>query len=478
MTRVSKSRPAADRSASRMRGCFWVKSALLVMAYMMLYGCGSTCGEIKSSLSGFDRARGRSTAPHMEMQISMSPINTYLEGIRQFIQPLQMPLPSDEGPGGEPSSLSLRLSHLSMIPSPSGALTFKLEVVAEEGVERLFTVSGEAQVPPRLDLERHALIFALEPDQLRTLALDLSPRAAASVSGLLWRQMPGSVREVTPRPLFMMASKALVEEAIEQIYPLVREGILAHLGELTRLEVALPEVPLKALEVQGVAADAVGGDRLVVHVFTDLPVSHGVSPAEVGPGEGVLVRASGEAMAALANWAMRRGHLPTRFNADGEADPEGRWQARVTWARERERPDMPPGFDLHLWRLRRGCAYVRIQSVARLALAHSAEGKRLEGAVEDGEIVEVKGEALVEAMIWLNTLWRNATAFAGSMAAETELVLGDRRWRTAVTEATLERSEIRLRLSVAAAAEHRRPTRLSAPTPEPALQEYTACAPR
>ncbi|MFN3200689.1 MAG: hypothetical protein ACE366_19985 [Bradymonadia bacterium] len=443
-------------SPSSLRRAVPLSGSIPLVALLLLtgqWGCGATCGEIKTSLQRFDRQRARTPDPHIELQVAMDPINAHLEGMQKLIVPLTVPLPSEGNPDAQ---LSLSLTDVSMVPVASGALSFDVEIQAAHDGQRVFTLSGRAEIPPVIEGQR--LVFALRPEQLRTLQLDLSPQANLRVADLLWRLLPEEARRLTPKPLFLLASKAAVEALIEHTYPLVRDGILSHLDAVTEVSMALPPVPLKDMKVVGIPADHLGGDRLRIQLYTDLPVARGLhetpkDPMPPLPRDGVHVRVAGEALAAMANWAMVNDHLPARFTGDGEADPEGPWRTRVTWARQRSDPDQPPGFDLHLWRLDRGCARVKMSSVARLSLtdtekAGTPQGLRLEGRVEDGEIVEVEGEALVEALIWLNSIWREATAFTGSVAARTDFVLGDYRWKASLTEAQLKRSEVQLQLRV------------------------------
>lgn len=421
-----------------------LRNALLPLAFLLTAapGCGGvTCRDVQRSLTDFDRQRRQIKAPHLELQVALAPINAALARRRQMAPPLDLPLPSEGGL----STLSIALTEITLVPAEAGALAFQLQAEARYEGDALFGLSGRLEVPPEVDAEAGRVRFALSPARLRTLSLSLSPRATAALSDLLWRLLPAEAQRLTPRPLFALASKAAVEALVEQIYPLTRDHLLSHLDPISEIAVALPPLPIADLKVQTLAGEAPDEGRLVVGVITTLPVERGViSPPPPLTAEASL-RASGEAVAALTNWAMRGDQLPRRFTSDGEADPQGPWEARVTWARARPDPEAPPGFDLHLWRAEGGCARIRMASVARLGLT-AGPAPQVEAAVSEGEIVEVEGEAAVEALIWLNTLWRNATAFTHAVAADTTLTLGDERLQIEVVGARLDRAEARLDL--------------------------------
>jgi hypothetical protein len=242
----------------------------------------------------------------------------------------------------------------------------------------------------------------------------------------------------------------LADELMRQASTKLERELLDELGELVDFELDLPEeLPLQAIALSS-------GERyLDIDLHTNLRVEHGRAP---GPArrEGlrpILVqgRISGDAIAALANHAIREGRIPGRWTLEGEPDPNGDVHAGVGWAN-----GQPDAHEIHLWKLGRDCAHVVLRGKPQLMV----KGRELELGTEQAKVESVVGSAKVRAGLFFSKTARRGIELIERTAASTEVEIGSVPMTAHITAAEIVTDEVVLGLRLLAT-----PTPARAPAP-------------
>jgi hypothetical protein len=290
------------------------------------------------------------------------------------------------------------------------------------------TLTVDVEGQPAIELARRRLEFVLRGDDLRAVRPRLGRDAQARLAAFLRATLPPGVRRVLPPKALAEAADLLLATAVDRGWPLLRDEVLVHLGEVARVGVALPELPLAGLRVQS-EGDERGGS-LQVAVTTTLPVARGLPAGRALPrprGERMVLRVAGSLAAELGNLAMETGRLPSRFDREGRASADGPFEAALAWE-----PGRRP-LDLRLWQLAEPCLSARLRAAVEVTVADGTA--RVE--VTDGVLSDVRGPALIEVGAWLYAPWAEAITFTAEVAAATRL-----RVAGTTLDATLERVRV------------------------------------
>ena len=127
-------------------------------------------------------------------------------------------------------------------------------------------------------------------------------------------------------------------------YPIIRKNILSPLGEVAKLEWALPDYPITKMEVK--VSDEAWRIGLWTNIKADGLGARAMSRGVDERGRGTRLVISAPWLAAAGNWAMKKGKLPSRFNRKGEPKSNGSAVATMTWNAKKKvkRP-----LKIHLW---------------------------------------------------------------------------------------------------------------------------------
>jgi hypothetical protein len=205
------------------------------------------------------------------------------------------------------------------------------------------------------------------------------------------------------------AAEKLADHLTGKAYELLRATLLRRLGELTRLRVQLPALPIAQTAVRSTR------DALAIDVTTDLPVRQGLGAAPAAADD-IAVRISQSAAAELANWSITRGHLPQHYTRSLEPRPDGEYRPWLDYrADDARRP-----VKIHVFQDRGGCSYFQVGLRYDVAIV----GDKLEVEVRDRFVETADASTPIEIALWIKQLIFGSVDSAYRAAAHTRLTVG------------------------------------------------------
>ncbi|HEX8107781.1 MAG TPA: hypothetical protein VF516_08620, partial [Kofleriaceae bacterium] len=312
-------------------------------------------------------------------------------------------------------------------PAPDDELEFAIELELDDADRPITTLTAIADVRPELVRtdEGSELVAGFGPDNLRSVDLHLRDQDGRALVDAVARWLPPALRGSVPRAVLEVAARKLAEYLSDRAYDALRATLLRRLGEVTRLRIRLPALPIAATRVTSTP------DALTIDLTTDLPVRRGLAaaPPASGPTSGatsgptsgdVVVQLSGNTAAELTNWSIARGHLPQRYTRGLEPRADGDYRPYFDYlADDRRRP-----VKIHVFQERNGCSYFQVGLRFEIRLA----GDRVEVAVHDRFVEAADAQAAVEVALWLKQLIQGSVDSSYRAAARTELTIGGRRF--------------------------------------------------
>ncbi|HEX7843413.1 MAG TPA: hypothetical protein VF469_38335, partial [Kofleriaceae bacterium] len=247
---------------------------------------------------------------------------------------------------------------------------------------------------------------------------------------------PPALRDHLPRAVLDRAAEQLAEYLTGKAYDLLRTTLLHRLGELTRLHIRLPALPITRTAVASTPA------ALTVDLTTNLPVRRGLAAAPPASEE-VVVRISQSAAAELANWSITHGHLPEHYTRGLEPRPDGEYRPWFDYlADDARRP-----VKIHVFQERGGCSYFQVGLRYQIALA----GDKLEVDVRDRFVEAADASPAIELALWLKQLILGSVDSSYRAAAHTRLTVGGRPFEARVLGAAVADGDLDFVLRFAAA---------------------------
>jgi hypothetical protein len=377
-------------------------------------------------------------APHARVQIPFAIANRLIADTLQ--PPPELPVPLARlGP------LAQFIGDVRAIPrevtlGPAGTpgrvrASARVELADRAG--ELLTVRASGDIAPifeRSDSEDHRLTIAFDAAQLSKLEPDLGPRAVEQLGALLQARLPEKVRDRFPRIVVERVAAAVVEEALEQGYRLMRETMLPRLRERARIHVGVPDVPLARVELWSTQV------AFAVDIFTTLPVTAGVAPAPPATDE-ILVQIAGDTAARAANWGIARGVLPQRYTRRLKPDRAGAYVPHFEW--RPGDPDRP--LVVHMFRVEGGCA-------------HFAVGVQPHVEVRDGKVdawtgnrrlEQADGPLVLELLARTKALVERSTSSKKQGPGSVQIAVGGRELTTRLVRAEIAGDELRAAMALA-----------------------------
>lgn len=403
--------------------------------------CASPCAEISASHEAFRALQrpggGAERSPagaHVSLSVPYELIDALVDRELSTLPSLPLPIP-DVG-GIELGSLRLAVESVRARQAPGGELGFRLAVVLRQGKRTVTTVQVDTRVRPRLDPSEGSLAIALNGRDITALQPSLDTRGRKQLGDWLWSRLPPAARAVMDRSAVSELSGELAEQLASRAGALVRRELLDDLGELVRFEFDLPEaLPVAAIELRA-------GERyLDIDLRTPLPVATPL-PAGRERVDGlhpnlIQVRLSGDALAALANHAIREGRIDERWNLDGEPDPKGDIYVGVGWVE-----GVPNPLEILLWKREGDCAQVTLRGQPHLAVA----GAGLELGARDAKVESVVGSFKIRAGLFFNAAARRGVTLIERSTASTAVSFGDRPMQLRAYAAEIRGDEVVLGL--------------------------------
>lgn len=401
----------------------------------VLAGCAAPCKKVRDDRQAFLDRSPAARSPHLSLSVPFAVIDQMIAAQVGALPPVRVPMPAIAGVSS--GALALRIERVRTRPAPPGQLGFVITAALSSGKTRVLGLDIEATVTPTVDPKSGEVVIALEGRSIRSIAPKLDRRGARELADFVWKQLPSAARMLTSKKQIEQLAAGASEELMREAFALVKRELLDDLGEITRIELDLPDMPLAAADLSTAA------EYLTIDVRTTLPVARGLG----GPGgrvQGVhpnvvQVRIAGPTAAELANYAMETGDIPERWNMDGEPEDDGPLYAGLAWNEAEGKPLL-----LHLWSLDEDCAHVVMGATPRVSLA----GEHLQLQTNDAKIERVEGPLKVRAGIWFSGLGRRSFAFVEQTAASFDFEVGGQPLSARVQSAALTGDELVLGLKL------------------------------
>lgn len=402
--------------------------------------CASPCERVQDSRDAFLAAlepsgeARQASAAHLSLSLPYEVLDAMVASELHRIPTANVPLPSVAGVSL--GSLRLGVEQVRMRPAPAGEVGFRIVVGLRQGKTTVLTLDVDARVRPRIDPSQGSVSVALAGKDVVALEPSLSAQSRKQLARFLDQQLPDAAALLIGDDELSELAGELANSLMRQAASSLKKQLLDDIGELASFEFDLPP----ALPIQRVLLSA-GERNLDVDLVTPLQVERALAGGHARI-EGlhpnlVQVRIAGDAAAALANHAIRRGTIPERWTLEGEPSPKGELHVAAGWASGEANP-----LEIHLWRLVEDCAYVILRARPQLAV----EGETLELGAADAKVDEVQGSFKVRAGLFFSRAARKGVSLVEQTAATTEVELAGTPMQVRVHEARVVGDELVLGL--------------------------------
>lgn len=400
-------------------------------------GCGSRCKEVanaRAALAAHVGADGRLADVRVTVPLERAN-ELFAASLKQ--QPLNVALSvPDLGPVQiELPAFSATVTEVRVQPAAQGKIRFATAIEMRDATAEVATMRLTVEVTPTLERtgDGAQLTIGFGPENLVAVKPELGAEAKAGLGAAVERWLPEKAKGKVPRALLNMAAGKLAEQLTGGTYELLQRTLLVKLGELTRLRLRLPDVPVKQTVIRSTEK------LLVVEVLTDLRVRAGLA-APTDDATDVRVEMSGSAVAELANWAIDEGHAPRWYDRSLKPTEKGEFRPRFDYvAADRAHP-----FKVYLFQERGGCSYFRVGAQATLAM----KGDKLVATVTDRELEAKAANPVIEVAAAVKYFLVGSLDRSKQIAAHTRLAVGGRTLETRLTGAEIARDEVQFTLHV------------------------------
>jgi hypothetical protein len=416
---------------------------IVMIAAAALAGCGSRCPEIAAAKRRLTERTAIAPGPHVQVRIPLERANAFIAELLHD-QPLAVPI---ELPSLGP--LTLPIHELTAIarevrvrPAPPDRLRFAMRIEIDDAQQPVTTLAIETEVTPAVVREHGVteLVTGFGPENLIAVQPELGPDAERALGAAVARWLPPAVRDRLPRSMVDRAARELGTHLTGAAYKVLQTTLLRRLGEVTRLRLRLPDLPIARATLRSSGAPR---EALTIDLVTDLPVRRGL-PAEGPGGDEILVRISGSTAAELANWAIEHAHLPDHYTRGLEPAPDGEFRPRFDdLADDRVRP-----VKIHVFQERGGCSYFQVG----LRLEMQIAGDQLEVSTLDQLVEIAHASKVIELALWLKQLVQGSVDRSRQAAAHTRLTVGGRTLTTRAVRAAVNGDELQFELQLSSTA--------------------------
>jgi hypothetical protein len=424
--------------------------AIVASVLFAALACATPCETVQSSHTAFRKsivpveAGGARPTPdaddgraHVSVSIPYELIDTMIAKQLTAVPKLKLPLP--EVSGFELGAVVLGVESVRSRAAPVGELGFRVTIGLREGKRTVLSVDVDVRVRPRLDTDAGTLAVALSGADVIALDPSISAASRKQLGDWIWSKLPSAAKNFVDRGSVGALAGELADELMDEASNKLERELLDDLGELARFEFDLPEeLPIRSITL------AAGDRHLDIDLRTPLRIAHGLAPEHarvdgIHPNL-VQVRVSGDAIAALANNAIRDGRIPQRWTLEGEPDPDGAIWAGVGWAE-----GTPDPLEIHLWKLDSDCAHVVLRGEPHLRV----DGSELEIGTEQAKVESVVGSAKVKAGLFFSKTARRGVELIERTATATEVEIGNTPMVARVAAAEVRGDEVVLGLALA-----------------------------
>lgn len=413
----------------------------LIALALVTTGCGSRCKEVHSARDALDnRAPAAHRGADVRVTIPFERANT-LFAETLATQPLTVPLPT---PSLGPIEISIpeiaaTVREVRLLPGAANKIRFAIGVEVRDADAEIAMLAMVVEVEPKLERsgESTALVIGFGPENLISVNPELGPEAKTTLGGAVSRWVPEKIRGKVPRLILDAATSKLGKHLTGAGYEALRTTLLKRLGELTRVNLRLPDVPIAKVDLRSTET------LLVAEIATDLPVRRGLAPA-AGTVTEVGVVLSGSTVAELANWAIDHGHAPNWYTRGLTPSTTGEFRPRFDYVAE----DRAHPFKVFAFQERGGCSYFKLGVRASVAM----KGDKLEVIALDRKLEASAANPALEAAAWAKYFLTGSIDRSKKVVAQTQVTVGGRALETQVVGVALTDDELRFELKFAAVA--------------------------
>ncbi len=374
-------------------------TALVVGVLMGLahFACGTSCPEIRAQRDRFEVRPRTTKGADARLLMPYALMDRVIASQLARRPPVPVNLPTTQL--GLDLRLSIALDRVSTRPAAAGQLGLTLHLGLHDDRERKRVLDLEVDTVIQPKLETHTtpeLVLLLRPQDLGVVRPKPTADGARMLARWVRDNLPPFARSIASDEVIEALAQDSLDLVAKEVWPRSKAQLLGD-EPLIDTRFALPDLPIRDLALSS------SGRALVVDMTTDLADARPIDRAfdEVEATERMILRLSGGTAMGLVNRAMKRGEVPSRFDAEGTPKPDGIWEARVGW-----RGGSTP-LVVHLWRNKDKCQSAEV--AARLGLA--LQGQKVRVRVEDGKITSVAGPAFAEAFYWLENIFGDAMGF-------------------------------------------------------------------
>jgi hypothetical protein len=409
--------------------------ALLVATW--LTGCGSRCREIATAKRALIERTAIAPGPHAQVQVPLDRANAFIAELLRD-QPLAVPieLPS-LGPITLPvHELTAIAREVRIRPGQPDRVRFAMRIEIDDAQQPVTTLAIETEVKPTVVRNGGTteLVTGFGPENLIAVKPELGPNAERTLGDAIARWLPPVVRDHLPRGVLDHAAGELGTYLTGAAYKLLQTTLLRRLGEVTRLRLRLPDLPIGGVALRSSEAPR---EALTIDLATDLPVRRGLLAAPP-TGDEVMVRISGSTTAEIANWAIEHSYLPQQYTRSLEPARDGEFRPRFDdIAEDRVRP-----VKIHVFQERGGCSYFQVG----LRLQIQIVDDKLEVSTLDQIVESASASKVIEIALWLKQLIQGSVDRSRLAAAHTQLTVGGRTFTTRAVRAQVVDDELQFEL--------------------------------
>jgi hypothetical protein len=417
---------------------------LIAVAAVVATGCGSRCKDVESARTALrTRVAAANRGADVQVRVPLERANTLIAELLRA-EPVSMAI---DAPDIGPIEISVKgltatATEVKLRPGPPGKIRFATRVeIRDQEPESppVTTLVAVAEVTPVLERKDDgaALVIGLGSENLLSIKPELGPDQTRQLGDAVTRWMPAGLRDRVPRMLRDAAVRKLSSHLTGAAYTALQRTLLKRVGEVTRLRLRLPDVPVASTSITSTE------QLLEVEIATDLQVRRGLAPGGGAAGDDVSVRISASAAAELANWAIEHGHAPRWYDRSLDPRPEGEFRPYFDYvAEEKAHP-----IKVYAFQERGGCSYFRVGVQADVGL----DGDKLRATARDRVLEKKSANPVIELAAWTKYFLFGWVDQSKRIAAHTRMTAGNRTLDTQVVGAALANDELTFKLRFTAA---------------------------
>ena len=413
----------------------------LVALALLCSGCGATCDRIEKDRKKFLERAATNEDTHIEVTIPFATADDLISLQVSKMKSVDIDVPGMGNLGSYFGKLSIKPRGVKLKAARENHVGLRLEFDVRESGKKVFAMSVDTEIKPKIDLEKGVVAIGFGPKDLKSVKPKMSKDAKKDLGGLIYKKVPKAARIFVPRKLVDKAAGSVVSFLVSSFYKTYKDKLLSKMGDLSKFEFQLPDIPARKLTIRSFD-EAGGGLRLLI--VTDLPVRKGIVPDHENttllPDGLISVRTSGSTLAQTANWAMAKGLVPDRYNSKGKPRKDGELRPSLDWI-----PGKRP-MKIYLWDLDKPCMRVDMGANAKV----SVEGDKVEIKATGAKVENVDASAFTKVGVWFYALWKDAMKMSQKASSEMKFKVAGQKMVSKVVMAELKDDELTVGLSLVA----------------------------